>query len=201
MISTVVNGRQELLTSDSFTYEVKRSVLSRIGEIIEHEETTVEKLLNELDATKTGLSAQIKDIASKKTNMNDMNLFGINKRFLQDAYGFYSINFFGDSITQGYNSSNHYEKSYMSLLRKSFQKEYSTTNVGFVNVHPTGYYQTLTTFGEWTNTQSYNYLGSQVIQSTQINATITIIPKFKQKYFSICYEQNTTNGAFDIYVS
>ena len=36
MISTVVNGRQELLTSDSFTYEVKRSILSKIHEIIKH---------------------------------------------------------------------------------------------------------------------------------------------------------------------
>ena len=51
MISTMVSSRQELLTSDSFTYEVKRSILSRIDKIIEHEDTTVEKLLNELDAT------------------------------------------------------------------------------------------------------------------------------------------------------
>ena len=57
MISTIVNGRQELLTSDSFTYEVKRSVLSKIDQIIEHEETTVEKLLNELDATKAELDS------------------------------------------------------------------------------------------------------------------------------------------------
>lgn len=59
MISTIVNGRQELLTSDSFTYEVKRSVLSRIDEIIEHKDTTVEKLLNDLDATKAELSSQL----------------------------------------------------------------------------------------------------------------------------------------------
>ena len=59
MISTIVNGRQELITSDSFTYKVKRSVLSRIDEIIEHEETTVEKLLNELDATKAELDSKV----------------------------------------------------------------------------------------------------------------------------------------------
>ena len=59
MISTIVDSRQELITSDSFTYEVKRSILSRIDEIIEHKDTTVEKLLNELDATKSELSSQI----------------------------------------------------------------------------------------------------------------------------------------------
>ena len=61
-ISTIVSGRQELITSDPFNYEVKRSILSNVGEIIETEDTTVEKLLNNLDATKTELSSQIKEI-------------------------------------------------------------------------------------------------------------------------------------------
>ena len=59
MISTIVSGRQELITSDSFTYEVKRSILSKIDQIIEHKDTTVEKLLNELDATEAELSSRI----------------------------------------------------------------------------------------------------------------------------------------------
>ena len=49
-ISTVVNSRQELITSDPFNYEVKRSILSNVGEIIETENTTVEKLLNRVDS-------------------------------------------------------------------------------------------------------------------------------------------------------
>ena len=69
MISTIVDSRQELITSDSFTYEVKRSVLSRIDQIIEHEGTTVEKLLNELDATKTELSSQIQASDDKIENI------------------------------------------------------------------------------------------------------------------------------------
>ena len=43
IISTIVSGRQELITSDPFSYEVKRSILSNVGEIIETEDTTVEK--------------------------------------------------------------------------------------------------------------------------------------------------------------
>ena len=65
-ISTIVNSRQELITSDPFNYEVKRSILSNVGEIIETENTTVEKLLNDLDATKAELSSQIKDIVEKQ---------------------------------------------------------------------------------------------------------------------------------------
>ena len=68
MISTIVNERQELITSDLFTYEVKRSVLSKIDQIIEHEDTTVEKLLNELDATKAELSS----LAKEKANKNEV---------------------------------------------------------------------------------------------------------------------------------
>ena len=64
-ISTIVKGRQELITSDPFSYEVKRSILSNVGEIIETEDVTVEKLLNNLDATKAELSSQIKDKANK----------------------------------------------------------------------------------------------------------------------------------------
>ena len=62
-IGTIVSGRQELITSDPFSYEVKRSILSNVGEIIETENTTVEKLLNDLDATKTELSSQIKEMS------------------------------------------------------------------------------------------------------------------------------------------
>ena len=63
-ISTIVSSRQELITSDPFSYEVKRSILSNAGEIIETEDTTVEKLLNDLDATKAELSSQIKEKAN-----------------------------------------------------------------------------------------------------------------------------------------
>lgn len=61
-ISNIVNGRQEFTTSDPFNYEVKRSILSNVKNIIEGKDTTVEKLLNDLDATKAELSSQIKEI-------------------------------------------------------------------------------------------------------------------------------------------
>ena len=63
-ISNIVNGRQEFTTSDPFNYEVKRSILSNVKNIIEGKDTTVEKLLNDLDATKAELSSQIKEKAS-----------------------------------------------------------------------------------------------------------------------------------------
>lgn len=69
-IGTMVNSRQELITSDPFSYEVKRSILSNVGEIIETEDTTVEKLLNNLDATKAELSSQIKE----KANQSDLEV-------------------------------------------------------------------------------------------------------------------------------
>ena len=76
IISTIVNSRQELITSDPFNYEVKRSILSNVGEIIETEDTTVEKLLNNLDTTKAELSSQIKEVATEKMDKN--SLIGMN---------------------------------------------------------------------------------------------------------------------------
>ena len=64
-ISTIVSKRQELITSDPFNYEVKRSILSNISEIIETEDITVEKLLNDLEATKAEISSQVKETATK----------------------------------------------------------------------------------------------------------------------------------------
>ena len=76
-ISTIVSSRQELITSDPFSYEVKRSILSNVGEIIETEDTTVEKLLNDLNATKAELSSQIKQI-KKYCNVTNLNLLDYN---------------------------------------------------------------------------------------------------------------------------
>lgn len=64
LISTNVNDRQELNTSDKFIYEVKRSILSNVGDIVETVDITTEQLLNELEATKVDLSSQIKDIVN-----------------------------------------------------------------------------------------------------------------------------------------
>ena len=77
-ISNIVNGRQEFTTSDPFNYEVKRSILSNVKNIIEGKDTTVEKLLNDLDATKAELTSQIKDKAAigevrKNTSIKPIN--------------------------------------------------------------------------------------------------------------------------------
>ena len=71
IISTIVNSRQELITSDPFNYEVKRSILSKISDTIEIEDTTVEKILNDLEATKTDVSSRIKRFENKKISLND----------------------------------------------------------------------------------------------------------------------------------
>ena len=74
-ISTIVSSRQELITSNPFNYEVKRSILSNVGEIIETENTTVEKLLNNLETTKAEMSSQIKDKANKnEVRMKSKNI-------------------------------------------------------------------------------------------------------------------------------
>ena len=73
-ISNIVNGRQEFTTSDPFNYEVKRSILSNVKNIIEGKDTTVEKLLNDLDATKAELTSQIKEARKKSESITMADL-------------------------------------------------------------------------------------------------------------------------------
>ena len=67
LITTTVNGREELNTSDPFTYLVKKSILSDVGEIVETGGITTEQLINKIDTVKAELSSQIKDIANNFT--------------------------------------------------------------------------------------------------------------------------------------
>lgn len=74
LITTTVNGREELNTSDPFTYLVKKSILSDVGEVIETGGITTEQLINKIDTVKAELSSQIKDIA-KKTIIEDGKIY------------------------------------------------------------------------------------------------------------------------------
>ena len=153
-ISTIVNSRQELITSDPFNYEVKRSILSNVGEIIETEDTTVEKLLNDLEATKSEVSSQIKDVANKKLDKNttDISVYQINKNlgkfdqtymtdeFLQQIAGNTPINaVVGDNTVSNdklmndcvdYNNVTFIKKSIMNLFDKN-----SISNEGYIMEH------------------------------------------------------------------
>ena len=66
LIGTIVNSEQEFNTSDAFTYTVKRSILSEVGDIIETVDTTTEDLLNELNTTKIELVSRFEEKASKQ---------------------------------------------------------------------------------------------------------------------------------------
>lgn len=66
LISTTVNGRQELITTDPFNYQVKNSILSKLSDIVETGNITTEMLINELDATKAEIRSRVEDIESRK---------------------------------------------------------------------------------------------------------------------------------------
>ena len=66
LISTTVAGRQELITTDPFNYQVKNSILSKVNDVVEAGNITTEILLNELDATKAEIVSQANDIKDRK---------------------------------------------------------------------------------------------------------------------------------------
>lgn len=54
LIGTSINSRQELNTSDPFSYTVKRSIYADIGNVTPPEDTTTVNILNRLDALEAG---------------------------------------------------------------------------------------------------------------------------------------------------
>lgn len=138
-ISTIVNSRQELITSDPFNYEVKRSILSNVDEIIETEDTTVEDVLNRVD----GMQHQINNIILSAVEGNNAEIVQARGRFsilndrldTTDRY----INSFhkninneisftveAGSITSGINSDSDYTKQHRARTIEMNYAEGST---------------------------------------------------------------------------
>ena len=76
LISTTVTGRQELITTDPFNYQVKNSILSKIDGIVEAGPITTEMLFNELDATKAEIVSRVNDIKDRKYTRYPMPIQG-----------------------------------------------------------------------------------------------------------------------------
>ena len=85
LISTIVYGRQELNTSDMFTYEVVNSILSK-AVVTETKGITTEYILNQVDAYSSQVSdvslqlndinSRIKDIGRSTVNQGEMEIIG-----------------------------------------------------------------------------------------------------------------------------
>ena len=185
-ISTIVSARQELITSDPFNYEVKRSILSNVGEIIETEDTTVEKLLNDLDATKAELSSQIKEIP--KYGMFNTDLGLAKFRICKNP----KIVAFGDSITEGAGGLQRFDiwadrvKSYMALKYGLYGKG----KAGIENVEgtiPSGW------VFEAKGTNHSRYYSNENASNINIESRI----KYSYKA-DIIYSTENDGGTFDV---
>ena len=129
LITTTVNGREELNTSDPFIYLVKKSILSDVGEIVETGGITTEQLINKIDTVKAELSSQIKDVANngvteatveaKVRNVIDEKIADgtIGNMATNTTYSFSSWLAIGDSITVGYNNNNY---SYADIISEKY---------------------------------------------------------------------------------
>ena len=83
LMSTLVYDRQELNTSDAFTYRVERSILSNISEIVETVDTTVEDVLNQVYIARlemlnrtNAVDLQVKNIGRSTVNQGEIEIIG-----------------------------------------------------------------------------------------------------------------------------
>lgn len=154
-ISTIVSGRQELATSDPFNYEVKRSILSNVSEIIETEDTTVEKLLNDLDAAKVEFSSQVRNIEneiSKPISLNkcDSEMLGA----IQNKEGETNFNLL--SIPRNNSVS-------LSKLDSSLQSLIGMSSINIELTVVPSYIWDLDKNGAWSSVNSSDYRGCEAI--------------------------------------
>ena len=116
LIGTSVSGRQELNTSDAFTYTVKRSIYADIGEVIPPKSTITETILNRLDALEVESTAGNISITDPGNYFESTNVEGAlseagsqikekaNKNELK--VHFIKLNNFGESILVQFDNKN-----------------------------------------------------------------------------------------------
>jgi hypothetical protein len=156
--------------------------------------------------TEPGLSgafnAHLADNVKKFRSM-EVPYFGMKRKYKADAhFGQYNINILGDSISQGYNSTNN-ANGWESIMRDFLNLEFDSSNTGFASVWPLAVYHTITSTGVWgdQNASDNDYLGLTKRSSTDATATLSIIPKKLHNYAKVAYGQNPSGGNFDIYVN
>lgn len=174
---------------------LKTEVASQINELIESGE--LKTLINETIFNE--LNNKIKSMEKELSSSDNYRIIKSFRKMNRDKFGFYSYDFVGDSITQGYDSSNHYSKSYFAYVRNAILKEHGSSNVGYVNMHNTGYYVSTEYVGTWDNKQDYYVLGNQSSTTSEVGATMKMWVVNPQKFFKINYSTGEGYGSFNVY--
>lgn len=183
----VVDKINEMVETGVFDTIINLNIFNNLKEDIKNVSSQLEHIVNNIDIFNNDL---------ENDSIRPSKLFKPLKR---DKFGFYSIDFIGDSITEGYDSSNHATKSYFALVRNSLLKYHGSSNVGYVNLTNRGFYHNIERVGTWTQTQDYKALGNQSNETNEIGASLKLWVINPQRFFKICYSTAPGMGSFEVY--
>ena len=133
---------------------------------------------------------------------------GLFKR--KDAYGQYTVNILGDSISHGANAPDIANQSYIGLFKQSVAKAWKgADNYGFVSLlakfdNTCGTYTELhevRQIGYWDTDQSGSKLGAYSLVGSEKNVRIEITPKRAYKYTAVFYSMSSEGGDFEVYIA
>lgn len=216
----ILGANKERLSSNSFILNVKKSIIEPL-KITSQDEwgALTEGLasLSEYEIYKNKLidhdlvlkkhDTQIKNIDTEiETNMNKENVknYVTNFRNKKDAfYSLKSVSVLGDSISQGFNSSDFYKNSWTGIMRNLINAEYNVeNNLGYVSfITSNKDIHEISRSGNWTDGANGDAVSLYSWASNDINGILKANLKIKQKYLNINYTVDTNGGLIDIYTN
>lgn len=144
------------------------------------------------------------DTVERRTaKIENSNVFADKKKYSKRNV----TNIVGDSISQGYNSTDFVENSYVGLLRKSLMAHCQSNNYGYVQ--PSTYYERQTyrdlffTETTWVKSTTSDNVGFTSYTTSTANAEIkfTFNKSINFKEIDLKFIKGASSGSIDIYVN
>lgn len=110
-----------------------------------------------------------------------------------------TIYIIGDSISEGFKSSDYVNNSWVGIVRQAFQEKFNNLNYGFISfnrAHDTQFHQYSTNFAR--NTKNSKMFGGVELSDNLKGNYVEV--SFKGKNASLVYSQNDNGGVLEVYL-
>ena len=166
------------------------------------DENQAANLQDQVNQTNAHLETNIQQIKKKENSIFNINQF-LNRK---NSYYNYSIGVMGDSISHGADAIDLANDSWTGIMRKSLQRQFGSTNNGYVSMkcimtNATGTLKDIIDIektSDWTLNYDFNVLNGFSAYSSTNGGILTITVKKNTKKVQLHYVSEVGGGSFDV---